>query len=172
MIGRRSGSATRVQRDSSLVFRMSSTLAETREAAAAGNADAIRALPATEKGADRAGRAEAMELRSPGQLPKLDLAGPTRFAWDFEDRNEERWTVIRVATVGREVWRELAYYEGGGRFLAIRDLLAARYGNGFAGLVPAFRSATWLYGDRAVPSAVSDAGDATNEETPWIHTGR
>lgn len=149
----------------SLVIREFPTLADVRRAAKRGDPEAIRRLPDYEQTASRAKRAKSSELKHADQLPELELAGPTRFVWDLEERDGERWTVVRVAGSGTEAWSEMAYYEGWPRAVAIRDLLAARYGDAFAGLVRTVRSGIWITGDdfRAVDLPLADEDDA-----PWL----
>lgn len=94
--------------DTALVVREFPTHDEVREAARRGHPDAVRDLPGSERAAGRTERAKASELTAADQLPELHLSGPTTFVWDLEQREEESWTVVRLAGSGTEVWRELA----------------------------------------------------------------
>ena len=151
----------------SLVIRGRPDYAEVREAARRGDPQAIRDLPGAEVGEAAHQRAKAMELKSTDQLPELDLTGPTKFIWDQEGGNGggESWTVIRLAGSGTEVWREMAYYGGWDRAVAIGRLLRARYGRSFGGLFRTARSFLYLLGDdyRGV-----DLREASLDETPWV----
>jgi hypothetical protein len=112
--------------DTMLVIREYPTHEEVHEAAQRGDPEAIRELPSYERFVSRGKRAEASELKTADQLPELHLTEPTTFVWDFEERDGEHWVLVRVAGSGTEVWREMAYWEGWPRAVAIRDLLAAR----------------------------------------------
>jgi hypothetical protein len=153
------------------------TLAEIRAAAAAGHPDALKHLGRAEKAERTRQDYQATMLRSPDQLPELELAGRTRFTWDVETTDERSWaaertTVIRTAD-GRLVVRERAPWEGYGRFIAVRRMLRARHGAGFGGLALTERALRWLSGDmRDVarqmgdPPVVADghAGAGTSHE--------
>jgi hypothetical protein len=148
------------------------TYADVREAATAGNPRAQADLEAVDAQEREEVSMKTTELRTVDELPDLGLVVPTIFVWDQErepDRTE--WTVIRTAENGRLVWRERAYWEGGGRFSAIRSLLIERYGSTFADLVSSGRAYLWLGGD--LPGAISEIGHprlATVSEAPWIET--
>ena len=120
------------------------TIEETRAAAAAGNARAQAELPNVDARQTFLDRAQALELKEPGQLPSLD-GERLMIDWDFEQRGEERWTVLRHDV--QEVWRERAYYEGYERFAAVFELLRQRYGSLLAELRPTPASWLYLYGD-------------------------
>jgi len=120
------------------------TSEETRAAAAAGNPRAqaeLTHLDARESFLERAAR---LELKKAAHLPDLD-GDRLVIDWDFDDRDAEKWTVLRHG--GKEVWRELAYYEGYERFAAVFKLLRERYGSRLAEVRPTPASATYLYGD-------------------------
>ena len=120
------------------------TIEETRAAAAAGNARAQADLPTVAAREARLARAERLALADPSQLP--DLPGESiRIAWDFEAGDGEHWTVLRHD--GREIWRELAYYEGYKRFEAVLVILRERYGSRLVELSPTDASSLYLYGD-------------------------
>lgn len=120
------------------------TVDETRAAAAAGNPlaqDEISRLEAVEA---RARHARSLELREPAELP--DLAGERLVIdWDFENRDEEDWTILRHGD--REIWRELAYWEGYTRFAEVFEILRARYGTRLAEVRPTKASGLYLWGD-------------------------
>ena len=104
------------------------TVAETREAAAAGKSGAVAALPEYERWEERCRVAGATELKSADQLPELP-GDVIEVEWHLVADEDERWVVLRCGSI--EVWRELAYFGGQHRFDAIRELLAERYGDRF-----------------------------------------
>jgi hypothetical protein len=117
---------------------------ETRAAAAAGNEAAAAELPIVELRQQRLERAETLELKEPNELP--DLPGSAvSIEWDFEERDGESWTVLRHE--GKEIWRELAFWEGYERFAEVFELLRRRYGTRMTELRPTERSELYLYGD-------------------------
>jgi hypothetical protein len=121
------------------------TLASTRAAAAAGNELAAEELRLAERREQRLARAERSKLREPDQLP--DLAGSALVIdWDFEERDGETWTILRHE--GRELWGELAFWEGYERFAEVFEILRRRYGGRLAELRPTPASEMYLYGDR------------------------
>ncbi len=130
------------------------TLAETRAAAEAGNPRARSCLPGFEAAEARARQARSMELREPDQLP--DLVGEQLVIdWDFEDRDAEKWTVLRHGN--REIWRELAYWEGYPRFAEVFEILRTRYGDRLAEVRPTQASKLYLYGDAwSAPSRITE----------------
>jgi tetratricopeptide (TPR) repeat protein len=117
---------------------------ETRAAAAAGNPDAQGELPDVEARETFLERAQGLELKEAAQLPEL---GGKRLVieWDFEVRGDDRWTVLRHGR--REIWRELAYWEGYERFAEVFALLRERYGSRLAEVRPTPASEVYLYGD-------------------------
>jgi hypothetical protein len=153
-----------------LVWAPIPSFADVRVAAADGNPRAQADLQAADAQEHEQTAMKATELRTVEGLPDLGLTAPTIFVWDQEhgsDRTE--WTVVRTAEDGRLVWRERAYWEGRGRFRAIRSLLIERYGSTFADLVSSGRAYLWLGGD--LPAALSEIGCprlATALEAPWI----
>jgi hypothetical protein len=120
------------------------TTEQTREAAAAGNAEAIAELPRIEAMEERWRRANELELKPDSDLPVLE-GDQLNFIWDFEQLGDEPWTLIRHGDV--VVWRELAYWEGWKRFNAVTGLLKARFGERFGSLRPTSASENYLYGD-------------------------
>ena len=124
------------------------TVEETRAAAAAGNPRAIENLDTAEQVAARREQFERTKLKDASQLPSIPGAGPLDFEWDTEEkRGADSTTTIRLG--GREVWKELAVYEGAWRFEEIVEILIARYGARFRSMTPTRRSDIYLWGDRA-----------------------
>jgi hypothetical protein len=130
------------------------TLAETRAAAAAGNLAAHEDLPSIEAQVRRSRRAEQSELAEAADLPDLD-GDRLIIEWDFEEADDERWTILRHGT--REIWRELAYYEGYSRFTEVFEILCTRYGSRLAEVRPTPASELYLYGDKlSAPQMIDD----------------
>ena len=150
--------------DTMLVIQEYPSTSETREAAAKGDEQAIEALPSHERAERRQKRAKAAELKSVEQLPGLELMTPTLFVWDVEETAEESWAIVRIAGSGQEVWRELAYWEGWERAVAVRDLLAEKYGPMYAGLVATWQGQNYNAGDTF--QTVLELAD--EQDTPWI----
>ena len=121
------------------------TIEETRAAAAAGNPRAQAELPSVDAREERLNRAQELELKAADQLPELQ-GDALRIDWDLEGRDDEYWTVLRYE--GKEIWRELAYYEGYERFAAVFELLRQRYGSRLAEVRPTPASELYLYGDK------------------------
>jgi len=121
------------------------TLAEARAAAAAGNLAAQEDLPSIEAQVERCRRAEQSELTGGADLPDLD-GDRLIIEWDFEETDDERWTILRHGT--RQLCRELAYYEGYSRFTEVFEILRARYGLRLAEVRPTPASELNLYGDK------------------------
>lgn len=124
-------------------------LQETKEAAAQGNEEAIKALPSFESRVEQnwelLDRFEKEKLRSADQLPNLDRAS-LEFVWDFQKGADgEFYQVIRAGEA--EVWRELAFFNNMRRFEEIKELLKAKYGTRFKRLTPTAASLEWLSGD-------------------------
>ncbi len=120
------------------------TIEETRSAAQAGHPEAIKELPRLETTAARVERAERLHLRSPDQLPDLP-SYPMRVDWDLEERDDEKWVVVRWGPV--VIWQELAYWEGYERFFSIVGILRQRYGRLLQEVRPTPCSELYLYGD-------------------------
>jgi hypothetical protein len=141
------------------------TLVETRVAAAAGDRRAQAELANVDATEARAERAAALELKEPSQLP--DLAGERLvIVWDFEDRDDEKWTVLRHGD--EEIWRELAYYEGYRRFAEVFEILRARYGSRLAEVRPTPASGLYLYGDKTPPPhTVEELNASLNDTSNW-----
>jgi hypothetical protein len=124
-------------------------LEETKEAAAQGNEEAIKALPGFESRVERnwelLDRFDQEKLRSADQLPNLD-GEALEFDWDFVKGDDgEFYQVIRAG--GVEVWRELAFFNNIRRFEEIKEMLKAKYGTRFKSLTPTLASIEWLSGD-------------------------
>jgi hypothetical protein len=124
-------------------------LEETKEAAANGNEEAIKALPGFEARIndnwELLDRFEQEKLPSTDQLPNLNGEW-LEFDWDFEKGEEgEFYQVIRAGDV--EVWKELAFFNNIRRFEEIKGLLKAKYGTRFKSLTPTQASIEWLSGD-------------------------
>jgi hypothetical protein len=134
------------------------TIEETRAAAAAGNARAQAELPNVDAREEQLNHAQNLELKTAGQLP--DLEGDTLcIDWDLEERDDEHWTVLRHGD--REIWRELAYYEGYQRFAAVFELLRQRYGSRLTEVRPTPASEMYLYGDKLSAPQTIDALNAS-----------
>jgi len=140
------------------------TIAETRAAAAAGNEGAQADLLSVNRREAFLGRASALELRRPQQLP--DLVGTAwSIDWDLEESDGDRWTVLRHGD--REIWRELALWEGHDRFAAVFAILRKRYGRGLTALRPTPRSELYLYGDTlTAPARIDRLNAALRGPTP------
>lgn len=124
-------------------------LQETKEAAATGNEEAIKALPGFEARIndnwELLDRFDQEKLGSADQLPNLD-GESLEFDWDFEKGEDgEFYQVIRARDV--EVWKELAFFNNIRRFEEIKELLRARYGTRFKNLTPTQASIEWVSGD-------------------------
>lgn len=129
------------------------TPAETRVAAKAGNQKAQRELQYVEQREEFLTRADDLALKRPDQLPDLD-GTEIRIAWDYERGDDgEGWTILRHN--GREIWRELAYFEGYPRFGVVFEILHERYGSRLAAVEPTEASLICLYGDKcSAPDAL------------------
>ena len=125
------------------------SLQETKEAAAQGNEEAIKALPAFESRIknnwELLERFDQEKLCSTDQLPNLD-GESLEFEWDFVKGADGEWyQVIRAGDV--EAWRELAFFNNVPRFEEIKGILRAKYGTRFKSLTPTPASIEWLSGD-------------------------
>lgn len=133
------------------------TIDETRAAAAAGNGRAIEALPSAEQTAVRRERAARLELSDPSQLPSI-ADERVEITWDQVEQDDEQWTVLRHGD--RELFRELAYWEGIDRFVEVVEILTRAYGPRLRAVVPARGSEMYLYGDRLGAPGTVDALNA------------
>src|SRR4051812_13445046 len=130
------------------------TIEETRAAAAAGNPRAQAELPSVEAREERLSRSQELELKTADQLPQLQ-GDALRIDWDLEERDDEHWTVLRHD--GKEIWSELAYYEGYERFAQVFEILRERYGSRLAEVRPTPASELYLYGDKlSAPQAIAE----------------
>jgi hypothetical protein len=125
-------------------------LADTEEAAAQGNEEAIKALPAMQ---DRRKRLQARnetfekeKLQSADQLQELE-GDSFEFLWDIADAGGETYQIIRVGN--SELWREFAYFDNIPRFNEVKGFLKNKYGARFKSLRPTDDSLEWLCGDNA-----------------------
>lgn len=116
----------------------------TKQKAAEGNEKAKRDLPGVLSRESFLERAKASELTSPDQLPDLD-GDEIVIEWDFESREEDNWTVLRHED--REIWREIAYYEGLDRYSEVASILIEKYGERLVGFPATSASSLYLYGD-------------------------
>jgi hypothetical protein len=124
-------------------------LEETKEAAAQGNEEAIKALPSFESRVERnwelLDRFEKEKIWSTDQLPRLE-GESLEFDWDFiKQEDGDFYQVIRAGDM--EVWRELAFFNNMRRFEEFKELLRAKYGARFKSLTPTMASIEWLTGD-------------------------
>src|SRR5690625_1206338 len=120
------------------------SITETREAAEAGNPRAVEDLARAEEQLAQQERMSVSLLRDGEQLPDLD-GDQLVLDWDQVRVDGEHWTVVRHAE--RELFRELAFWEGIGRFEQVVTILRDRYGTRLAGLRPTAASWTYLSGD-------------------------
>ena len=109
------------------------TIQQTREAAAAGNLEAIAALPSVLTCEERWEQFEHIKLKSPDQLPDLEEE-PLHLTWDSEVGDPDNNIVIKLGE--RVLWREPEWYECWPRFNEIKDILKAKYGHRFFSLTP------------------------------------
>jgi hypothetical protein len=85
-------------------------------------------------------------LRSPEQLPEISDR-EFELEWDFEDRQGEKWTVIRKGE--QEICRELAFWEGAWRYFEIAGILIRKYEKRLLDLRPTAQSLLYLLGDKS-----------------------
>jgi hypothetical protein len=125
-------------------------LADTEEAAAQGNEEAMRELPGMQDRIKRfAARNEQFEkekLRSADQLPELD-GDSLEFLWDIADAGGDTYQIIRLGDFA--LWREFAYFDNIPRFNELKGFLKNKYGTRFKSLRPTDDSLEWLCGDNA-----------------------
>lgn len=121
------------------------TFAQTRAAAAAGNQRAAAELPEMEAYIERRRRMSETLLRDAAELPDLD-GDRLVIVWDFEEVDEEQWTILRHGD--REIWRERAYWDGIGRLAEVVEILRVRYGARLVEVRPTPASELWLCGDK------------------------
>jgi hypothetical protein len=121
------------------------TADEIRQAAKAGNAEAIRELGGVVQRESRLETFERDKLKTIEQLPELPDAA-CEFIWDIAQDEHDKFQEIRIGD--RLIWRELAFWENGPRFGEIEDLLKQKYGARFTSLTPTPGSELWLWGDK------------------------
>ncbi|ULN52262.1 hypothetical protein MIU77_15625 [Mycolicibacillus parakoreensis] len=137
------------------------TIAETREAAAAGNPRAIKELPRAEEQMTHRRQMYESLLRDGEQLPDLD-GEQLALDWDEVSVDGERWTVVRHGD--RELFRERTFWEGIGRFKEVAAILRARYGRRLVELRPTAASWAYLRGDKyRVDEQVAEINAALRE---------
>jgi hypothetical protein len=118
---------------------------ETKQAAKAGNAEAIRELGRVVQRESRLATFERHKLKTVEQLPDLPDAA-CEFLWDIAEDEHDKFQEIRIGD--RLIWRELAFWENGPRFGEIEDLLKQKYGARFKSLTATPGSKLWLWGDK------------------------
>jgi hypothetical protein len=142
------------------------TTEETRAAAAAGNPLAQAEIPNVDNIEKRWETAAETALTGPHQLPEI-RGDDITIVWDFEEREGEKFTVLRHG--GREIWRELAYWEGIERFEEVTGLLEQRYGRRLVAFEPTSRSELYLYGDKlSAPRRVAAVNARLGRPTVWM----
>ena len=70
---------------------------------------------------------------------------PFALAWDFDEANGERFTIIRYGD--RVLFSEPALWEGYERFEQVCKFVRDKYGKNVTDLVPTRSSELYLYGD-------------------------
>ncbi len=118
---------------------------QVKEAAAAGNVEAINTLPNVLQREALWERFERTKLKSPEQLPdlqeeKIDLV------WDTENADEKDASVV-IKAGNRVLWREPLFWECWHRFNQVKAILKQKYGRRCRSLTPTDRSHVWLFGD-------------------------
>ncbi len=106
---------------------------------------------------------DATRLKRADELPPIHEPSFT-LTWDVEERENfpHNWTVVRLGD--RVIWREVALWEDGYRFIEIADILRDRYGNAFVDMEPTRESWDCLYGDcLAMPGIVDRARERLRE---------
>lgn len=149
-----------------LLYVVYPTLQETRDAAAAGNQQAIDGLPAVEADHALRMRKRSLLLRSPEELPELPDE-PLVIVWDIIDQDDEvgQWQVL--VHDGTIIWREPAYYESYKRFEEVFAILHERYGSRFRELRPTHSASWWLYGDRlSSPRVIESLNKSLQSDEP------
>lgn len=133
------------------------TIEETKQKAAAGNEKAKGELASALRRKAFLERAKSLELKGTGQLPDLD-GEEIILLWDFDDGkpgDRESWTVLRHGE--REIWREIAYFEGKERYFEVASILCQKYGKNLKDLRPTQDSYLYLYGDDLRASSEIDS---------------
>ncbi|MBK5233367.1 MAG: hypothetical protein JJE13_10355 [Thermoleophilia bacterium] len=112
------------------------TVELTKSMAASGNEKAKGELEGALRRENFLDRAKVQELAGPEQLPDLE-GDDLVIEWDFEGnegKNGDSFTILRHE--GKEIWREVAYYEGIDRFERVLWILREKYGTRIAELRP------------------------------------
>ena len=123
------------------------TYGQLQERAKTGDPEAVKEWRKLQPVIRREEAYERDKLKSPSQLPEID-GEALGFEWDIVDEKDgEGYNVLRVQ--GREIWRELAWYENLARFYEVKAIIKVRYGPRFRSLTPAEGSSIWLYGDKS-----------------------
>jgi DNA-directed RNA polymerase subunit RPC12/RpoP len=148
------------------------TVDETRAAAAAGNQRAVVELRGIEARTQVQRRISETLLRDATELPDLD-GDRLVILWDIERVEEDWWTILRHGE--REIWREMAYWEGIGRFIEVVEILRARYGLRLVEVRPTPASEASLWGDKkGVDKIVERVNAALNvdDQDPGLSGGQ
>ena len=132
------------------------TADEVRRAAGEGNEKASRDLKKVLEREAFLQRYEARQLKSPGQLPKIEGTS-LEFEWDAVEESGEREVVIRLRG-GPEVWREFEAWENWPHFVEVRRILRERYGARFKSLTATAAAELYLYGDDVLARSRVEAG--------------
>lgn len=147
--------------DKMLIIVSYPTSEEIREAAAAGNEDAVRSLPLVQRREELDAQFDRDGLKSPDQLPDLP-DNELEFTWDWalpenEEENSpedkltgttaERDKRTLILHDGHVIWQEPAFYEGWPRFNEVKAILLAKYGARFKSLTPTDAAKLYLFGD-------------------------
>ncbi|MGI9021377.1 MAG: hypothetical protein ACR2G3_11785 [Solirubrobacterales bacterium] len=124
------------------------TFDEVREWAARGHPAAIADLPDLDEREAFFARAHASQPSKAEELPEQE-GERLDFTWDFlPDAGEDGDHVTVILLGGRELWREVAFWEGFDRFEQVKALLKERYGSRFGSLTPTAGSELYLLGDK------------------------
>jgi len=131
---------------------------QVKEAAAAGNVEAINALPLVHRREALEERFERTKLKSPEQLPDLQEE-EIDLVWDTENAGEEQASFV-IKAGDRVLWREPLFWECWPRFNQVKVILKQKYGRRCRSLTPTDRSHVWLFGDSISASGnVSSTSD-------------
>jgi hypothetical protein len=87
---------------------------------------------------------EAARLWSDNELPDLEGSALT-ITWDLDNSKPDLFTTL--SHKGREIWRELALWEGFDRFEEVVGILRDRYGSRLADVIPEGEGWVFLMGD-------------------------
>src|SRR5262245_6893491 len=120
------------------------TIQQTKEAATAGNLEAIAALPSVLACEARFEQFEHIKLKSPDQLPDLE-EDTLHLTWDREIGTDRDSNIV-IKLGERVLWREPEWYECWPRFNEIKDVLKAKYGHRFSSLTPTEVAKVWPFG--------------------------